>query len=86
MRRGSEEEAFFSPAADVTLIPSRCLNKSCSRSFYLHMLTGTSEIPGGGTRSGIDGRRRGEKERGAATERDGEAAFPGHLRLSKWRN
>lgn len=31
--------------ADVTPISSLCLNKSCSRSFYLHMLTGTSEFP-----------------------------------------
>lgn len=23
--------------------PSRCLNKSCTKSFYLHMLTGTVE-------------------------------------------
>lgn len=43
---GGEEEA-----ADVTPISSLCLNKSCSRSFYLHMLTGTSEIPGGETPS-----------------------------------
>lgn len=26
-------------------LSSLCLNKSCSRSFYLHMLTGTSEFP-----------------------------------------
>lgn len=26
-------------------LSSLCLNKSCSRSFYLHMLTGTSELP-----------------------------------------
>lgn len=32
--------------ADVTPLSSPCLNKSCSRSFYLHMLTGTSELPG----------------------------------------
>ena len=31
--------------ADVTPLSSPCLNKSCSRSFYLHMLTGTSEFP-----------------------------------------
>lgn len=32
--------------ADVTpSLSSPCLNKSCSRSFYLHMLTGTSEFP-----------------------------------------
>lgn len=31
--------------ADVTPPPLPCLNKSCSRSFYLHMLTGTSEFP-----------------------------------------
>lgn len=31
--------------ADVTPLSSLCLNKSCSRSFYLHMLTGTSEFP-----------------------------------------
>lgn len=31
---------------DVTpSLSSPCLNKSCSRSFYLHMLTGTSEFP-----------------------------------------
>lgn len=31
--------------ADVTPLSSLRLNKSCSRSFYLHMLTGTSEFP-----------------------------------------
>lgn len=31
--------------ADVTPLTSLCLNKSCSKSFYLHMLTGTSEFP-----------------------------------------
>ena len=30
---------------DVTPLASLCLNKSCSRSFNLHMLTGTSEFP-----------------------------------------
>ncbi len=39
-----DEEKGLS-AADVTPFSSSCLNKSCSRSFYLHMLTGTSEFP-----------------------------------------
>lgn len=44
IERGGSVEGLLE--ADVTpslLFP--CLNKSCSRSFYLHMLTGTSEFP-----------------------------------------
>lgn len=43
MERGGWGEGLSE--ADVTPLSSPCWNKSCSRSFYLHMLTGTSEFP-----------------------------------------
>lgn len=52
--------------ADVTPISSLCLNKSCSRSFYLHMLTGTSEFPEERCRGK---KMEGEKNRGREPER-----------------
>lgn len=57
-----EEEAFFQRQMWPPS-PPFCLNKSCSRSFYLHMLTGTSEIPGGETSREEDrgGRRKKRK-------------------------
>lgn len=52
--------------ADVTPISSLCLNKSCSRSFYLHMLTGTSEFPEERCR---EKKMEGEKNRGREPEK-----------------
>ena len=50
-------------------MPPLCLNKSCSRSFYLHMLTGTSEFP------------RGEMWR----EKDGEEKTKTEKETQRWR-
>lgn len=44
-----------------------CLNKSCSRSFYLHMLTGTSEFPRETTRAN---EMKGEKKKQRKRQRE----------------
>lgn len=49
--------------ADVTPFSSFCLNKSCSRSFYLHMLTGTSELPEERCREKKNNRKKDKKQR-----------------------
>lgn len=50
---GDEEKQMWPPS-----LPSPRLNKSCSRSFYLHMLTGTSEFPEERSREKKDGERK----------------------------
>lgn len=42
---GWSEDGVRRRGCQKQMCPPPCLNKSCSRSFYLHMLTGTSEFP-----------------------------------------